>query len=231
MKRAVVVFSGGQDSTTCLIQAITQYDEVHCVTFNYGQRHREEIVVASKLVAKLGITSHKIFDMNILNNMTVSSLIQDKIPLISYENDTSQIPHTFVPGRNILFLTLAAIYSYQIESTVVITGVCETDFSGYPDCRNDFIKALNMAINLGMEYELSFITPLMWLSKAEIWALADYYHQLNLIRYDTLTCYNGVKGDGCAQCQACHLRACGLSRYREDPKRVMNLLKSKINIC
>jgi 7-cyano-7-deazaguanine synthase len=165
MKRAVVVFSGGQDSTTCLVQALHQYDEVHCVTFDYGQRHRAEIDVARELALKLGARAHKVLDVTLLNELAVSSLTRDSIPVPDYEPDASGIPNTFVPGRNILFLTLTAIYAYQVKAEAVITGVCETDFSGYPDCRDEFVKALNHAVNLGMAKEIRFETPLMWLIK------------------------------------------------------------------
>ncbi|BAE73951.1 7-cyano-7-deazaguanine synthase [Sodalis glossinidius str. 'morsitans'] len=230
MKRAVVVFSGGQDSTTCLIQALSQYDEVHCVTFDYGQRHRAEIDVARKLAMQLGARAHKVIDAGLLNALAVSSLTRDNITFPGYEDSAGGLPSTFVPGRNILFLTLAAIYAYQVEASAVITGVCETDFSGYPDCRDNFIKALNAAVNLGMARELSFVTPLMWLDKAETWALADYYHQLDRVRHDTLTCYNGIKGDGCGQCAACHLRTHGLAAYRAQPQAVMASLKAKTGL-
>ncbi|PVJ38866.1 7-cyano-7-deazaguanine synthase QueC, partial [Salmonella enterica subsp. enterica serovar Senftenberg] len=173
MKRAVVVFSGGQDSTTCLAQARHQYDEVHCVTFDYGQRHRAEIDVARALALKLGARAHKVLDVTLLNELAVSSLTRDSIPVPDYEPNADGIPNTFVPGRNILFLTLAAIYAYQVKAEAVITGVCETDFSGYPDCRDEFVKALNHAVNLGMAKDIRFETPLMWIDKAETWALAD----------------------------------------------------------
>ena len=183
MKRAVVVFSGGQDSTTCLIQALQQYDEVHCVTFDYGQRHRAEIEVAQELSEALGAKAHKVLDVTLLNELAISSLTRDNIPVPAYDpNQKNALPSTFVPGRNILFLTLAAIYAYQVEAEAVITGVCETDFSGYPDCRDEFVKALNQAVVLGIARDIRFETPLMWLNKAETWALADYYQQLDRVR-------------------------------------------------
>lgn len=117
------------------------------------------------------------------------------------KSSESELPNTFVPGRNILFLTLAAIYAYQVQAEVVITGVCETDFSGYPDCRDEFVKALNQAICLGIAKAIRFETPLMWLNKAETWALADYYHSFEFIQNKTLTCYNGIIGDGCQNVQ------------------------------
>lgn len=230
MKRAVVVFSGGQDSTTCLIQALQNYDEVHCITFNYGQRHRAEIDTARDLALTLGVTAHKVLDVGLLNELAASSLTRENIPVPDYDANAQGVPSTFVPGRNILFLTLASIYAYQVDAQAVITGVCETDFSGYPDCRDEFIKALNQAIVLGIARDIRFETPLMWLNKAETWALADYYQQLETVRYHTLTCYNGIKGDGCGQCAACHLRANGLKQYQDEPAKIMLALKHKIGL-
>ncbi|SUB83133.1 7-cyano-7-deazaguanine synthase [Pragia fontium] len=228
MKRAVVVFSGGQDSTTCLIQALTQYDEVHCVTFDYGQRHLAEIEVARNLTKQLNVAAHKVMDVGLLNELAISSLTRDNIPVPKSSDDG--IPNTFVPGRNILFLTLAAIYAYQIKAEAVITGVCETDFSGYPDCRDEFVKALNHAVALGMDYPVRFDTPLMWLDKAETWALADYYGKLDLIRNQTLTCYNGIQGDGCGECPSCHLRANGLKSYLANKQQTLQQLKIKLKL-
>ena len=219
MKRAVVVFSGGQDSTTCLVQALQQYDEVHCVTFDYGQRHRAEIDVARELALKLGARAHKVLDVTLLNELAVSSLTRDSIPVPDYEPEADGIPNTFVPGRNILFLTLAAIYAYQVKAEAVITGVCETDFS-----------ALNHAVSLGMAKDIRFETPLMWIDKAETWALADYYGKLDLVRNETLTCYNGIKGDGCGHCAACNLRANGLNHYLADKPTVMAAMKQKTGL-
>lgn len=228
MSKAVVVFSGGQDSTTCLIQALTQYDEVHCVTFDYGQRHRQEIEIAQTLSAQLGASSHKVLDVGILNYLTVSALTRD-IP-IEENKDGNAIPNTFVPGRNILFLTLAGIFAYQIEADVIITGVCETDFSGYPDCRDEFIKSMQTALVQGMDKPLSISTPLMWLDKAQTWALADKYNSLDLVRHHTLTCYNGLKGDGCGTCPACLLRQRGLNEYLASPEAIQAQLASKCSV-
>lgn len=226
MKRAVVVFSGGQDSTTCLIQALQNYDEVHCVTFDYGQRHRFEIEIAQKLSVSLGATAHKVLDVTLLNELAISSLTRDNIPVPDFtESESSGLPSTFVPGRNILFLTLAAIYAYQVQAEAVITGVCETDFSGYPDCRDEFVKALNHAVDLGLAKNIRFETPLMWLNKAQTWALADSYGHLETIRQQTLTCYNGIQGDGCGECAACHLRSRGLAEYLNDKETIMLSLK------
>lgn len=229
-KKAVMVFSGGQDSTTCLIQALKQYDEVHCITFDYGQRHVAEIEVARKLAKQLGATVHKVMDVSLLNELAISSLTRDNIPVPTVNSSGESLPSTFVPGRNILFLTLAAIYAYQVKAKAVITGVCETDFSGYPDCRDEFVKALNQALKLGMEYDVSLDTPLMWLNKAETWALADYHNQLELVREQTLTCYNGVIGSGCGNCDACNLRARGLNDYLQNKADVMQSLKHKLQL-
>lgn len=229
-KPVVVVFSGGQDSTTCLIQALQQYQEVHCLTFDYGQRHRAEIDVAGKLARQLNVSAHKIVNVAMLNDLAVSSLTRDNIPLADHSPHNAELPNTFVPGRNILFLTLAAIYAYQIQAHSIISGVCETDFSGYPDCRNVFVQALGQAVHLGMATDIRFDTPLMWLNKAETWALADYWGKLALVRDETLTCYNGIAGTGCSQCAACHLRHKGLELYLANKESVMATLKQKTGL-
>ncbi len=227
MSTAIVVFSGGQDSTTCLIQALTQYDHVHCITFDYGQRHNQEIEVAKKVALELGSASHKVMDVGLLNELAVSSLTRDNIP-VSHELQENGLPNSFVPGRNILFLTLAGIYAYQLGAESVITGVCETDFSGYPDCRDEFVKSINQSLVLGMDRKLRIDTPLMWLNKAETWALADKYGKLDYVRNQTLTCYNGVIGDGCGDCPSCDLRKNGLDDYLDNKDAVMVDLISKI---
>ncbi|WP_028768815.1 7-cyano-7-deazaguanine synthase QueC [Shewanella fidelis] len=226
MSKAVVVFSGGQDSTTCLIQALQQFDEVHGITFDYGQRHRQEIDIAKELASKLKLASHKVMDVTLLNELAISALTRDAIP-VSNELMENGLPNTFVPGRNILFLTLAGIYAYQLGADTVITGVCETDFSGYPDCRNDFVKAMQNALEQGMDKKLTISTPLMWLDKAETWALADKLESLSLVRHETLTCYNGFKGDGCGTCPACLLRQRGLEEYLNNKEAIQAQLASK----
>ncbi|GIB04682.1 exsB protein [Vibrio cholerae] len=226
MKKAVVVFSGGQDSTTCLVQALKEFDEVHAITFDYGQRHKLEIEVAQQLAKQLGVTAHKVMDVSLLNELAISSLTRDDIP-VSHELQANGLPNSFVPGRNILFLTLAGIYAYQIGATTVITGVCETDFSGYPDCRDEFVQAMNQALAKGMDLPLMIRTPLMWLNKAETWALSDQLGALDLVRHQTLTCYNGLIGDGCGECPACGLRQAGLKAYLDNRDVIMSALKSK----
>jgi 7-cyano-7-deazaguanine synthase len=229
-KKAVIVFSGGQDSTTCLIHALPLYDEIHCITFDYGQRHRAEIEVAQQLSKELGVTVHKLLDTTLLNELAISSLTRDNIPVPGVGSSGESLPSTFVPGRNILFLTLAAIYAYQVQAEAVITGVGEIDFSGYPDCRDEFVRTLNKAIELGMDYRLRIETPLMWLNKAETWALAEQHGKLELIQHQTLTCYNGIMGTGCASCDACNLRAKGLHEFLENKAKVMKSLENKQKI-
>ncbi len=229
MKKAVVVFSGGQDSTTCLVQALKEFDEVHAITFDYGQRHKLEIEVAQALSKKLDVAAHKVLDVGLLNELAISSLTRDDIP-VSHELQENGLPNSFVPGRNILFLTLAGIYAYQIGAQTVITGVCETDFSGYPDCRDEFVKAMNSALVKGMDRDLEIRTPLMWLNKAETWALADQNDALELVRNETLTCYNGIIGDGCGDCPACDLRKAGLDDYLVNRSAVMATLQQKLSV-
>ncbi len=229
-KKAVIVFSGGQDSTTCLIHALPHYDEIHCITFDYGQRHRAEIEVAQRLAKELGVTAHKVLDTTLLNELAISSLTRDNIPVPTASSSGNGLPSTFVPGRNILFLTLASTYAYRVRAEAVITGVCETESSGYPDCGDEFVKSLNNSIELGMDYKVRIETPLMRLNKAETWALAEYHGQFELVQHDTLTCYNGIKGSGCRDCDSCGLRAKGLREYLENRTGTMNSLKIKLEL-
>lgn len=227
----VVLFSGGQDSTTCLIQALQQPNvsspqQVHCLTVDYGQRHQAEIAVAQTLAQQFGIIHHRLLDASILAQFSDNSLTHQQLSVPTQL--AGGVPNTFVPGRNILFLTLAAIYAYQVGAERIITGVCEIDFSGYPDCRDAFIQALNPALSLGLGQPVQIETPLMWLSKAEIWALADYYGQLTLVRQQTLTCYHGELGDGCGRCPACQLRARGLQQYLSDPQHYQDSATAKM---
>lgn len=184
-------------------------------------------LVAKKVALELGAASHKVMDVGLLNELAASSLTRDNIP-VSHELQENGLPNSFVPGRNILFLTLAGIYAYQLGAESVITGVCETDFSGYPDCRDEFVKSINQSLVLGMDRQLRIDTPLMWLNKAETWALADKFGKLDYVRNQTLTCYNGVIGDGCGDCPSCDLRKNGLDDYLENKDAVMADLNSKI---
>jgi len=209
-KKAVVVFSGGQDSTTCLFWALKEFDEVIAVTFDYNQKHRQEIECATSIAKELGL-EHHILDMGLLNQLAPNALTRDDIEIKMGEN--GELPSTFVEGRNMLFLTFAGVLAKVKGAKHIVTGVCETDFSGYPDCRDVFIKSLNVTLNLAMDYDFVVHTPLMWIDKAETWKLADDFGKLDYIREKTLTCYNGVIGDGCGTCPACVLRKKGLDNY------------------
>lgn len=211
--KAVVVFSGGQDSTTCLLWALTQYQEVYTVTFDYGQRHIEEITCAEEIAKELNVP-FKLLDMKLINQLSANALTRSDIAVT--EGTGEELPSTFVPGRNHLFLSFAAVYAQSIGARHIITGVCETDFSGYPDCRDVFVKALNVSINLAMDSSLEFQTPLMWLNKAQTWKLADDLGALDFVRTRTLTCYEGIRGDGCGKCPSCILRQNGLTTYLEE---------------
>jgi len=207
---AVVVFSGGQDSTTCLFWALQHFDHVIAVTFDYGQRHKLEIACAKEIAAELGV-EHHVLDMGLLNQLAPNALTRTDIPVQAGKDGA--LPNTFVEGRNLLFLSFAAVLAKVKGAKHIVTGVCETDFSGYPDCRDVFIKSLNVTLNLAMDYEFVIHTPLMWIDKAQTWALADQLGRLDYIREKTLTCYNGIKGDGCGECPACKLRRRGLEQY------------------
>ncbi|WP_338452109.1 7-cyano-7-deazaguanine synthase QueC [Niallia oryzisoli] len=214
-EKAVVVFSGGQDSTTCLFWAIKHFAEVEAVTFNYNQRHSSEIDCAKNIASTLGI-KHHILDMSLLNQLAPNALTRNDIKI--EEDESGGLPTTFVPGRNLLFLSFAGVLAYQIGAKHIITGVCETDFSGYPDCRDSFVKSLNVSLNLSMDASFVIHTPLMWLNKAETWELADELGAFNFIREKTLTCYNGMIADGCGECPACRLRRKGLEEYLNNRK-------------
>ncbi|WP_311439511.1 7-cyano-7-deazaguanine synthase QueC [Mesobacillus foraminis] len=209
-EKAVVVFSGGQDSTTCLFWAMEQFSEVVAVTFDYNQRHQQEIDCAKAITGELGI-QHHILDMSLLNQLAPNALTRDDIEVKDGEN--GELPSTFVPGRNLLFMSFAGILARQIGARHIVTGVCETDFSGYPDCRDIFIKSLNVTLNLSMDDNFVIHTPLMWLNKAETWKLADDLGAFEFVREKTLTCYNGIVSDGCGECPACRLRKNGLDEY------------------
>lgn len=212
MSKAIVVFSGGQDSTTCLFHALNKYDEVEAITFDYNQRHKNEIKQAKKIARDNNI-QHQLIDVSLLNQLTTSALTRN----IDIKHDSNRdLPNTFVPGRNILFLTIAGIIADQKNADVIVTGVSQTDFSGYPDCRHSFIKAMNTAIIQGLDKNILIETPLMWIDKKETWALADKLGKLEYIRDNTLTCYNGVIGEGCGECPACELRNKGLEEYLND---------------
>ncbi|WP_108670997.1 7-cyano-7-deazaguanine synthase QueC [Peribacillus acanthi] len=214
-EKAVVVFSGGQDSTTCLFWAMKEFKEVIAVTFDYGQRHKEEIECAKAITNDLNI-KHHILDMSLLNQLAPNALTRD----IEIEESEGSVPNTFVDGRNLLFLSFAGVLAKQVAAKHIVTGVCETDFSGYPDCRDVFIKSLNVTLNLSMAYDFVIDTPLMWLNKAQTWELADQLGAFEYVREKTLTCYNGIIGDGCGECPACKLRKRGLDEYLAEKEGV-----------
>jgi 7-cyano-7-deazaguanine synthase len=224
---ALVLFSGGQDSTTCLAQALSRYQRVETVAFDYRQRHSVELdarlVVLQQLreqfpewASKLG--EDHLLDLGVLGQVSETSLTRDT----AFKMESSGLPNTFVPGRNLLFLTLAAALAYRRGLEVLVTGVCETDFSGYPDCRDDTMKAMQLALSLGMDKRFLIETPLMWIDKADTWRLADSLggrKLVDLIVEHTHTCYLGDRehrhawGYGCGACPACELRARGYAGF------------------
>ena len=214
-EKALVVFSGGQDSTTCLFWAIERFADVEVVTFDYGQRHRLEIECAKNIANELRIKQH-ILNMSLLNQLTTNALTREEINI--EEGGSGELPSTFVPGRNLLFMSFAGVLASQIGARHIITGVCETDFSGYPDCRDMFMKSLNVTLNLSMDQSFVIHTPLMWLNKAQTWELADELGVFEFVRNRTLTCYNGIMAEGCGQCPACKLRKKGLDDYLQTKR-------------
>ena len=227
VKKALVLFSGGQDSTTCLAWALNHYDTVETVGFRYGQRHAVELDVRPKILEKMRrhadnwqgeLGPDHIYDLSLISDISETAMTAD-MEIRMMENG---LPNTFVPGRNLMFLTVAAMLAYRRGLNVLVGGMCETDFSGYPDCRDDAIKALQVALNIGMDTRLNLVTPLMWKNKKETWQLAfDLGGQplVDLIVQETHTCYMGTHdqlhewGYGCGQCPACMLRQRGFAQY------------------
>jgi 7-cyano-7-deazaguanine synthase len=235
---ALVLFSGGQDSTTCLALALSKYERVETIAFDYGQRHhielesrlnvlREMRAAFPQWAAKLG--QDHLLDLAVLGEVSETSLTRDT----AFKMEQNGLPNTFVPGRNLLFLTLAAAVAYRRDLQVMVTGVCETDFSGYPDCRDDTMKAMQLALSLGMDKRYLIETPLMWIDKAATWQLAHALGEksgtaqggdalVNLIIEHTHTCYLGDRthrhtwGYGCGTCPACELRARGFEKFNQS---------------
>ena len=228
-RNALVLFSGGQDSTTCLALALSRYDRVETIAFDYGQRHVVELQARLRVLAEIRtqfpqwaprLGEDHLLDLAVLGQVSETSLTRDT----AFAMEQTGLPNTFVPGRNLLFLTLAAALAYRRGLEVIVTGVCETDYSGYPDCRDDSMKAMQLALSLGMDKRFLIETPLMWIDKAETWQLA---HQLggqalvDLIVEHTHTCYLGDRshrqdwGYGCGACPACELRAKGFARFMQ----------------
>ena len=207
-RKALVVYSGGQDSTTCLFWAKKHFDEVRALCFRYGQKHVVEVDIARGIAERAGVPFEEkdvsfISELSTGCSLTDTSIIMDKEPPTpSPDMPDGRItpPNTFVPGRNLFFLAIAAVYAREHGIMNLVTGVSQTDYSGYPDCRDSFIRSLNVSLNLAID-------------KAETWKLADELGVFDLVRNETLTCYNGVKGNGCGECPACKLRRQGLKKY------------------
>ncbi|MBP7656537.1 MAG: 7-cyano-7-deazaguanine synthase QueC [Pseudoxanthomonas sp.] len=226
-RRALVLLSGGQDSATCLAWALARYAEVETIGFDYGQRHRAELDCRQRLRAGLQampwpgrLGPDHLLTVDVLAQLGGSAMTEE----VAIAMQQDGLPNTFVPGRNLLFFTLAAALAYRRGLQVLVGGMSETDYSGYPDCRDNTLKALQVALSLGLERPLTLETPLMWIDKAGTWALA---HQLGgdalveLVRRDSHTCYLGQRdrlhdwGYGCGSCPACELRAQGWAQWAE----------------
>ena len=226
--KALVLFSGGQDSTTCLAWALQRFVHVETIGFDYGQRHRIEMDVRLETLREMRaafplwrdkLGDDHVVDLAVLGQISDTALTRDVA--IAYEQNG--LPNTFVPGRNLLFLTFAAIVAYRRGLNVLVGGMCETDFSGYPDCRDNTMKAMQVALSLGLDQKLRVETPLMWIDKADTWALAESLGGATLtdiVVQHTHTCYNGVRetlhpwGYGCGECPACALRKAGFEKWR-----------------
>lgn len=227
---AVVLFSGGQDSATCLAWALSRFDRVETVAFDYRQRHAIELdarlAIRSRLATDFPDWAHRLgddhlVDLGVLGQISETSLTRDMAIIAKKDG----LPNSFVPGRNILFLTFAAALAWRRGARHIVGGMCETDFSGYPDCRDDTIKALQVALNLGMDRRFVLHTPLMWIDKAATWRLAEDLGGMalvDLIISESHTCYHGERGKrwdwghGCGECPACQLRARGFAAYRSQ---------------
>ena len=224
---ALVLFSGGQDSATCLAWALDRYDHVETIGFNYGQRHAVELGCRTEFLRKLRsafpswerkLGMDHLLDLDILGRISDTALTQSR----SIQFEKSGLPNTFVPGRNLLFFTFAAVVAYRRGLTVLVGGMCETDYSGYPDCRDDTLKSLQVTLGLGLASQVVIESPLMWLDKSGTWALAEKLggpNLVSLILEDTHTCYLGDRsikhewGYGCGTCPACELRQTGFTAY------------------
>lgn len=216
--KALVILSGGQDSTTCLFWALQKYGtgNVCAIGYDYKQRHKAELDFA-KRICDTNHVPFTILTLPVLAELTDNALTNPNME-VDTQKQNNTVPNTLVEGRNLLFLTYAAIYAKARNIKVLVTGVSESDFSGYPDCRDLFIKSCNITLNMGMDYPFIVETPLMWLTKAKVWQLADELGVLDIVKNQTLTCYNGIVGDGCGNCPACHLRKKGYEEYLASVK-------------
>jgi 7-cyano-7-deazaguanine synthase len=217
---SLVLVSGGQDSATCLFWALKEFKKVEAISFFYAQKHSKEIEIAESICKKLKI-NHKKIDISFLKDLVISNLFENKNNINKSHKLNKDVPSSFVPYRNMIFLTLAAAWASTIDVKHIVIGVCETDYSGYADCRDVFIKSLQVSLNLATDFKDKNViihTPLMWLSKAEEFRLAENLGCLDIIINDTLTCYNGIEkmnsyGKGCGKCPACKLRKKGFQEY------------------
>jgi len=215
---AVVVLSGGQDSATCLALAVKKYgaERVAAITFRYGQRHQLETKYARGLARRFGIARHKVISLDFYRRLTTNALMS-KTEKIERRKGAS-CPTTVVEGRNAFFLLAASVWAKELGATRVYTGVSEADYSGYPDCREAFVRSQQRTIRLALEWPITIVTPFMHMTKAEEWALADRLGILGVIENETLTCYNGVPGKGCGKCPACRLRNRGYVEFMKGRK-------------
>lgn len=218
MKRALVVFSGGQDSTTCLGWAKSRFDYVESITFDYGQKHRVEIAQAAKIAKALHV-KNTLLSLDAFSQLNDSALIDSSLDISSSHRTHTNLPSSFVPNRNAIFFTLAHAFAQKQGIEHIIIGVNQTDYSGYPDCREPFVKALELALNLGSEANITFHFPLMHLTKAETFKMSEEESVLELVINESHTCYNGdhthkhTWGYGCGECPACLLRKIGWEAY------------------
>ncbi len=207
----LVLLSGGQDSATCLFWALRHFGRVEAIGFDYGQRHRKELNLAASLAREASVPwfVHRI---DVLNALSESSLINEEVA-VDTDSSGDGPPNSLVEGRNLLFLTYAAIYGKTRNIDHLVIGAGQTDYSGYPDCRDEFMRSAQETLSLALDRTIHIHTPLMWMNKEETWALAADLGVLDLIRTRTLTCYNGIEGDGCGNCPACRLRQQGYNEY------------------
>lgn len=217
LQSAVVTLSGGQDSSTLLFWAKRTFGEVIAVSFSYGQKHTIELEKAKK-IAKIAGVEHHILDVSLLNQLAPNALTRVDIEVPNYVENLESEPSTVVRGRNGLFAWITSIFASTHNISNIVLGVCQTDFSGYIDCRDMFVKSLQTAINLGVDEKIVIHTPLMWLNKVETWQMADELGVLNIIENETHTCYQGVEG-GCHTCPSCVLRERSLVKYKELKKK------------
>jgi 7-cyano-7-deazaguanine synthase len=217
--KALVILSGGQDSITCLGLALKQHHEVEAISFRYGQKHSVELECAATAAAKYNVP-HKVIDISFFGDMVTSALTSESDVCKPHAYKPG-LPASFVPNRNALFITISHAYAQEIGATVLYAGVCETDYSGYPDCRHNFISQLAYALNVGYETSIFIETPLMFLNKAETFKLASDIGFLEQVLEDSHTCYNGDRtnrfewGYGCGKCPSCELRAKGFEEFKD----------------